>query len=154
MRVSMSLTRRRRAGRLQRAILAITLVVSILPVPSASAVSAICFGAPSPSEVVLGAVSPAAGALGQFGGDGAPDLLTIGTSADVALRIGNGSGGFSFVLNEPVSTAPAAIAVGKIDGDAHDDFLAGGIGSASVSVRLGNGAGGFTTKSDIPVVTD
>ena len=77
----------------------------------------------------------AAVAIGDFNGDGKPDIATNGT-----IMLGDGLGGFT--------STPAAFgsgsAVADVNGDGILDIVAPRIGEFGVTVLLGNGSGGFT----------
>ncbi len=88
-------------------------------------------------------------AVGDFDRDGVPDLVvTLGDAfpGEVAILIGDGSGGFS-VQSPPleVGDAPLSVAVGDLDGDQIEDLAVPNWGEDTVSVFFGNGDGSFET---------
>ena len=100
---------------------------------------------------------PAAVTVGDFNGDGKPDLAIadgIGGSGTVTVLLGNGSGGFSAAGGSPfpVGFNPSAIAVGDFNGDGKTDLAVANQGNLDVSILLGNGSGGFTVTAASPAV--
>jgi hypothetical protein len=110
---------------------------------------------PSYSPIPVQAV-----ALGDFNGDGKPDLLTLddnGNTAGVGIMLGNGDGTFGTVTS--ITTFPCTleggIVTGDFNGDGHLDFAVvsgtnGGdcnFNPGTLWIFLGNGAGGFTLKA-------
>lgn len=98
------------------------------------------------------ASGPRSVAIGDFNGDGMPDLATADASvapsvANVSIRLGNGSGGFTSPSTPQISAGafPVAVAIADLNGDGKQDLVAVNQDSNNVSIRLGNGAGGFTS---------
>lgn len=91
---------------------------------------------------------PTGMAMGDFNGDGIPDLA-IANSGDstITVLLGNGSGGFTAATGSPVSGAgfPSSIAIGDFNGDGMADLAIVGAPNSSIVVFLGNGAGGFNS---------
>jgi hypothetical protein len=87
-------------------------------------------------------------AVGDFNGDGKPDLAVANSSSNnVGVLLGNGDGTFQAAVHYAVGSGPRSVAVGDFNGDgkpdlavANSDFISG-IGS--ISVLLGNGDGTF-----------
>ena len=103
----------------------------------------------SPYALGTGARPDVQPALGDFNGDGRPDIVTPnGGTNNVTVLTGNGDG--TFTAQAPVSTGgtnPGAIAAGDFNGDGKLDvavtnFNAGG--ASTVSILLGDGSGGLT----------
>jgi hypothetical protein len=97
--------------------------------------------------------SPASVAVGDFNGDGKPDLA-IANSADgtVTVLSGNGSGGFTPATGSPFTTgtSPASLAVGDFNGDGRPDLAVANAASNDLTVLLGNVAGRFTPANGSP----
>ena len=93
-------------------------------------------------------------AVGDFNGDGIPDLAVANTTANtVTILLGNGDGTFtaSTAAASPTGTNPVAIAVGDFNGDGIPDLAIGndppGGGAGSLTILLGNGNGTFTAAA-------
>jgi hypothetical protein len=96
------------------------------------------------------AVTPGATALavGDFNGDGVPDVVSVSNfsndgAADVLL--GNGDGTFHSAGAFAVGPFPSSVAVGDFNGDGTLDFVTADreVAAGCVSVVLGNGDGSF-----------
>jgi hypothetical protein len=99
-------------------------------------------------DVGSGPFDPVSVAVGDFNGDGKPDLAVANSSSNnVGVLLGNGDGTFQAAVHYAVGSGPRSVAVGDFNGDgkpdlavANSDFISG-IGS--ISVLLGNGDGTF-----------
>jgi hypothetical protein len=114
----------------------------------------------APANHAVG-VSPSAVAVGDFNGDGVPDLAVTNEGPDatspgtVSILAGNGSGGFSTHTNYNVGIVPVSVAVGDFNGDGKADLAVANEGNrgtipalpGSVSVLLNNGSGGFASAT-------
>jgi hypothetical protein len=82
-------------------------------------------------------------AVGDFNGDGKPDLVTADEGfAAVSVRLGEGNGAFLPRKAFSVGYRPVAVAVGDLNGDGKLDVaVAGGPDADNISVLLGNGDG-------------
>ncbi|MGA3326960.1 MAG: VCBS repeat-containing protein, partial [Terriglobia bacterium] len=91
---------------------------------------------------------PISVAIGDFNGDGIPDLAVADfTSSNVSILLGNGDGTFQTAVNYPVATNPRSVVVGDFNGDGKLDLaVASYTNSNNVTILLGNGDGTFTTK--------
>ncbi len=99
---------------------------------------------PSPT---VGAATNAV-ALGDFNGDGKPDIaVTNYDGYNVSVFIGVGDGTFKSAVNYPASFYPVGLVTGDFNGDGRQDIasVAGYILSAAVTVLIGKGDGTFTT---------
>lgn len=106
---------------------------------------------------VGGGTFPHGVVLADVNGDKNLDaLVALNGSAAVAVRLGNGSGGF--LANPPanvgVGNNPTFIATGDLDGDGDLDMAVSCPGGNSVHVRLNNGAGVFSGTTNIAVSTN
>src|SRR5207249_8489811 len=89
-------------------------------------------------------------AVGDFNGDGKPDLAAVG-SANVSILLGKGDGTFQAPVSYGAGTNPVSVAVGDFNGDGKLDLAVANEGlkamptdsRCSVSVLLGNGDGTF-----------
>jgi hypothetical protein len=96
---------------------------------------------------------PVSVAVGDFNGDGIPDLAVANFgSDDVSVLFGNGDGSFQAALNLSVGHYPFSLAVGDFKGDGTLDLAVAnyGYGSNTVSVLLGNGDGTFQAARNFP----
>ncbi|MDQ2785921.1 MAG: VCBS repeat-containing protein, partial [Chloroflexota bacterium] len=91
-------------------------------------------------------------AVGDFNGDGKPDLaVTHPNDNVVSVLLGNGSGGFTNAPGSPFAvSSPDGIAVGDFNGDGNPDLAVANSTGNTVSVLLGNGNGSFTNASGSP----
>jgi len=99
---------------------------------------------------------PAGAAVGDFNGDGVPDIAVASANDNVAyVLIGNGDGTFKTKVSYPVGSAPSAIAVADFNGDGFADLSVATPKSATLgqtqSVLIGNGDGTFKTSLFYPV---
>src|SRR5258707_524175 len=87
---------------------------------------------------------PSSLAVGDFNGDGVPDLaVTSRCSDDVSVLFGTGDGTFQAARNFAVGSQPVSVAVGDFNGDGAQDLAVANAVSNNVSVLLGNGDGSF-----------
>src|ERR1017187_4848816 len=94
--------------------------------------------------------NPFSVAVGDFNGDGKPDLVvtnyTSSTSDNsVSVLLGNGDGTFQPALNSAAGTHLIPVAVGDFSGDGKPDLAVAYRPTEGVSVLLGNGDGTFRT---------
>jgi FG-GAP-like repeat len=122
--------------------------------------------APAPeSPLEVGAqASPTSVAIGDFNGDGHPDLAFADCGAGgscsgsgetrVSVFLGDGSGHFAEAPDSPFAaglTATGPLAVADLDHDGGEDLVVGGKGQ--VAVLLGDGKGGFQPAAGSPFST-
>ena len=89
---------------------------------------------------------PTSIAVGDFNGDGKPDLAVAnGTSNDVSVLLGNGNGSFQTAVNYAIgsSTQPVSLATGDFNGDGILDIAVANHLANTASVLLGNSNGTF-----------
>jgi len=103
----------------------------------------------SVSPLTVG-VNPASVAVGDFNGDGKPDLAVANfTDGTVSILLGDGTG--NFMQATPVSIAPysglLSLAAGDLNRDGKLDLAVVMTGFDQISVLLGDGAGNFTLAS-------
>jgi uncharacterized protein (TIGR03437 family) len=100
---------------------------------------------------------PQSVAVGDFNGDGKPDLaIANGTGGNVTVLLGNGAGGFTAAAGSPFAagSGPQSVAVGDFNGDGKPDIAIANGNSNNVTVLLGNGAGRFTAAPGSPFPAD
>jgi hypothetical protein len=100
--------------------------------------------------------TPVSLAVGDFNGDGIPDLaVAVYDSNSVSVLLGNGDGSFQPAHSFVAGPGPASVAVGDFNGDGiHDLAVAKDAVGGTVSVLLGNGDGSFRTTNFAYVAGD
>jgi VCBS repeat-containing protein len=95
--------------------------------------------------------NPNSVAVGDFNGDGDPDLAVANQFAEsVSVLLGDAGGSFSAATNIDTGGFPFAVAVGDFNGDGDPDVaVADGFGS--IKVLLGGTGGTFTGPTDFPL---
>jgi hypothetical protein len=98
-------------------------------------------------------VTPAHVAVGDFNGDGIPDLAVANFSdangnGSVSILLGKGDGTFQAAVNHAAGLTAVAVAVADFNGDGIPDLAVANFGSyfishGSVSILLGKGDGTF-----------
>ena len=107
--------------------------------------------AASGSPVSVG-TGPHSTAVGDFNGDGIPDLA-VANSGDGTLTVllGDGTGGFMAASGGPFAVPdPSSVAVGDFNGDGIPDLVVANSVNGTLTVLLGNGTGGFTEAAGNP----
>jgi len=118
----------------------LAMVFAALMLVAASAQAAFSF---SVSNVAAG-TSPISVAVGDFNGDGKPDLaVASGFTNNVSILLGNGDGTFAAAVNYAVGSNSQSITVGDFNGDGKPDLAVTNFGTNNVSILLGNGDGTF-----------
>ncbi len=95
-------------------------------------------------------------AVGDFNGDGIPDLAVTHAFSDsdlgtVSVLLGNGDGSFQAPVDYQVGAEPKSIAVGDFTGDGTLDLVTANYRSGTLSVLLGNGDGTFQNAVSVPI---
>jgi hypothetical protein len=104
----------------------------------------------TPQIVAIGTITWSI-AVGNFNGDGAPDLAAANTySTTVSVLLGHGDGTFPAPLNLKVGQNPEGLERGDFNGDGRTDLVVANAGSDSISVLLGNGNGTFQSPLSFP----
>ena len=120
----------------------------VLTVPAAAGAASL-FG--SQSTYAVGS-APQALAVGDFDGDGHPDLAVANYNSNtVSVLLGNGDGTFQPQTTYAVGGEPNGVAVGDFNGDGHPDLAVANYNSNTVSVLLGNGDGTFQPQTTYAV---
>jgi len=99
---------------------------------------------------------PSGPAIGDFNGDGAPDIAVASmNSNDVTIFLNDGQGGFQNAATYQVDDTPIGVAVGDLNGDGKPDLVVGYytktapiFTNTNVTTLLGNGDGTFQTPVD------
>jgi hypothetical protein len=93
--------------------------------------------------------------LGDFNGDGKPDLVQGNASNNtVSVLLGNGAGSLSQAVGSPFSdggSSPQKVAVGDFNNDGIPDLAIANFGAGNLSIMLGHGDGTFTATSQTPI---
>ena len=83
--------------------------------------------------------SPGSVAVGDFDGDGKPDLAVVDSgSANVSVLLGNGDGSFQAAQDFGVGRSPNSVAVGDVNGDGRPDLAVANWVSNNVSILINN----------------
>ena len=92
---------------------------------------------------------PRFGMVGDFNGDGIPDIAVANLGANtISILLGKGDGTFQPHVDYAVGSGPLSIAAGDFNGDGKVDLAVANSGSNSISILLGNRDGTFQTHVD------
>jgi hypothetical protein len=109
------------------------------------------FAAPIMASVPGSIVDVAQIVVGDFNGDGIPDLAVITNTEiqTVDILLGNGDGTFTAeTTNPPISGIPSNFATGDFNGDGKTD-LAVSVNNGTIAILLGNGDGTFAASGSV-----
>jgi hypothetical protein len=108
-----------------------------------------------PPQAYAVGTEPVAVAVGDFNGDGKPDLAVVNQGSNtVSLLLGAGKGLFKPAVNYAVGTGPDALALADLNGDGKLDLVTSNGTGSTLSVLLGNGNGTFQTAVNYAVGED
>jgi hypothetical protein len=108
---------------------------------------------PAPGSPFGVGANPESVAVGDFNGDGKPDLAVANWgNNNVSVLLGAGNGAFTQAPGSPfaVGTRPTSLATGDLNGDGNVDLVVANNGSNNVTVLLGTGSGGFNEANGSP----
>lgn len=99
-----------------------------------------------PRDYVVGP-DPESVAVGDFNGDGRPDIATANRSSnEVSVLLQSSDGDFTPAVNYPVGDLPTSLRVGDANGDGKLDLLLIHQSENTIGVLLGNGDGTFQSE--------
>jgi uncharacterized repeat protein (TIGR01451 family) len=136
-------------------ILGVTMSLSFLMLGNPARLAAVDFAAATSYPV---GTSPAAVAVGDFNGDGKPDIAVANTgSSTVSILLGNGDGTFQPAMNFTAGNNPTTVAIGDFNGDRKLDLAVFQQGTngvpGSVSILFGNGNGTFQAPKKLALTS-
>jgi trimeric autotransporter adhesin len=100
------------------------------------------------SSVPLSFLGSQSMAVGDFNGDGQPDVAVTNSGTNGVNVFLNNGGGLSAVSAIPATgTGPTSIAAADFNGDGKLDLAVANYGSNNVTILLGNGDGAFTAAA-------
>jgi len=118
------------------------------------------FFANAPGSPVTTGSYPTSVAVGDFNGDGIPDLAVVdqcgsdpscSSDGTITILLGNGNGTFTATATSPATAInPTSVAVGDFNGDGNLDLAVANAGSHNVTILLGDGKGNFTATATSP----
>ncbi len=120
----------------------------LLGTTGAGFLPAVSFSAGVPPPNVDG-LSPSGIAVGDFNGDGEPDLAVANLqSDDVAVLVGGTSPAFSAPTQYPAGNGPRGVVAGDFNGDGDLDLAVANENTDDVSILLGGIGASFSARSD------
>jgi VCBS repeat-containing protein len=127
-------------------LVALTLLAALLLATPAPAQAQVSFG---PAASVAVGDGPASTAVGDFNGDGNPDLAVANQlSSTVSVLVGSAVGGFTRQTPDVgVGDFPVSVAVGDFNGDQDPDLAVANGFSGTVSVLLGGSGASFIRQT-------
>jgi hypothetical protein len=111
------------------------------------------FNAAPGSPITVGS-QPTSVAVGDFSGDGTPDLAVANSSSNtVSVLLGTGNGAFTAASGSPITVGadPSSVVAADLNGDGETDLAVTNFDGNSFSLLLGNGDGTFTAAADSPI---
>ena len=108
---------------------------------------------PTPLGLSMPTNSPGAAAVGDFNGDGIPDLVVHagGPSQPLVIFLGNANGTYTGIAGPSIFTYSfGPIVVADFNGDGKLDMAVLNANSSVVTILLGNGDGTFTIAGSSP----
>ncbi|MBI4469726.1 MAG: VCBS repeat-containing protein [Acidobacteria bacterium] len=119
---------------------------------SSSGGAAALFGS---SQADPSLVVPSSLAVGDFDGDGKPDLVVANAGSDtVSVMSGDGEGGFGRITNFKMGNEPGSVVVGDFNQDDKLDIVTASTGSNIVSILFGDGEGSLSKTASFGTATD
>ncbi len=119
----------------------ILLATSLVPVLSAQSMP---FN--GPRDYVVGSY-PESVVVGDFNGDGRPDIATANQqSNNISVLVQNSDGSFQAAVNYAVGNGPVSLQVGDVNGDGKLDLVVINLADSTLAVLLGNGNGTFQAE--------
>jgi hypothetical protein len=97
---------------------------------------------------------PTSVAVGDFNGDGKPDLVVTNRGNDlgnISVLLNHGDGTFAPQVTYAAGDHPASVAVGDFNADGKLDLAVADSSSNTVSILLGDGNGVFQPAVDYPI---
>ncbi len=95
--------------------------------------------------------NPSGVAIGDFNGDGFPDLAIVNNGSGintVSILTNSGIGNFGGQTNYPTGSSPRSVAVGDFNRDGFPDLAVVNLSGNSISVLTNTGTGSFGAKVD------
>jgi FG-GAP-like repeat/Abnormal spindle-like microcephaly-assoc'd, ASPM-SPD-2-Hydin/Cep192 domain 4 len=133
--------------------LVVVIVVTVIALALASTAHALVSFAPQAPYPV--GTHPAQVVVGDFNGDGRPDVAVANNDADsVSVLLGTTGGALAPQTAYPVGRSPHSLTVGDFNGDGDPDLAAANFTSGTVSVLLGEPGGSFGPQATYPANPD
>jgi FG-GAP-like repeat/FG-GAP repeat len=111
------------------------------------------FGTPTTTPVLSveeGFLTPAS-AVGDFNGDGDPDLVVVNSGGGLLVLTGGSAESFSVATELAVSGHPESVAVADFDRDGDPDLAATESGGSRAAIFVGGAASSFSGPTSVPL---